>query len=251
MADIGFTLSGSANDKLNGLFAAFGLEISENLVLLGEYSPVAEFVTAGKFLRENNYLNLQSYSSSVVKKSNSLEFVLKYEFDKYFQIDIGFRYFSSKNYPYFRLDSEPPVAGFSIGFEDAKSYNWFVNLLFHPGPYGIFYGSFEYNQIKNSDGSFIPYHPKYKAALNYGYDFKNGLTGEAALEYFSKRYTDITNSSSLKSFFNAALRLEYQLISQILVSLQVTNLFNTKQFLWERYQEKPLDLIFGVNFLFN
>jgi len=247
MADIGFTLSGSGNDKLNGLFAAFGLEISDNLVLLAEYSPVAEFVTAGKFLRENNYLNLESYSSSVVKKSNSLEFVLKYEFDKYFQIDIGFRHFSSKDYPFFKPDTrEFPYNDFLLAFTDAKSYNEFINLLFHLGPYGIFYGSLEYHQIKNSNGSFIPYHPKYKASLNYAYNFNNEFKGEAKVEYLSGRIP-----STLKSFFNAALKLEYKFQSQILLWAQVTNLFNTKYYIWEGYQEKPLDIIFGVNFLFN
>ena len=251
MADLGFTFSGSGGNTLNTLFAAFGLELSQNLVLLAEYAPAAEFVTAGKFLRENNYFDPYYYSSYVVDKSNATEIVLKYEYDKYFQIDGGFRYFSSKNYPYFRLSGEPPVVGFALGFEDAKSYNGFVNLLFHLGPYGIFYGSLDYHQIKNSEGAFIPYHPKYKAALTYGYDFENGLRGEATLEYFSARYTDIANSNSLKSFFNAALKLEYKFKSQILLSLQVTNLFNTKYYSWEEYEEKPLDLIFGVNFLFN
>ena len=249
MADLGFTFSGSGGNTLNTLYAVFGLEISQNLVLLAEYAPVAEFVTAGKFLRENNYFNPQIYSSYVVKKSNAIEIVLKYEYDKYFQIDGGIRYFSSKAFPYFtNLDS---TGVFGLAFADAKSYNGFVNLLFHLGPYGIFYGSLDYHQIKNSEGSFIPYHPKYKAALTYGYDFKNGLRGEAAMEYLSGRYTDIANSNSLKSFVNAALKLEYKIKSQILLSLQVTNLFNTKRYLWEGYQEKPLDLIFGVNFLFN
>lgn len=249
MADLGFTFSGSGGNKLNGLFAAFGLEISENLVLLAEYSPMAEFVTAGKFLRENNYFNPHTYSSYVVDKSNETEIVLKYEYDKYFQIDGGFRYFSSKKYPYFTNLNNTGV--FELAFTNAKNYNGFVNLLFHLGPYGIFYGSLDYYKIKNASGSFIPYHPKYKAALTYGYDFMNGLNGEATLEYLSSRYTDIGNSNSLKSFFNAALKLEYKFRSQILLSLQVTNLFNTKRYLWEGYQEKPLDLIFGVNFIFN
>jgi len=249
MADLGFTFSGSGGSTLNTLYAAFGLEISQNLVLLAEYAPVAEFVTVGKFLRENNYFNPQIDSSYVVKKSNAFEVVLKYEYDKYFQIDGGIRYFSSKEFPYFtNLDG---TGVFGLAFTDAKNYNGFVNLLFHLGPYGIFYGSLDYHQIKNSEGSFIPYHPKTKAALTYGYDFKNGLNGEATLEYISGRFTDITNSSSLESFFIAALKLEYKLKSQIMLSLQVTNLFNTKRYLWEGYQEKPLDLIFGVNFLFN
>jgi len=249
MADLGFTLSGSGGDKLNGLFAAFGMEISDNLILLAEYSPIAEFVTTGKFLRENHYLNPQTYTSYLVKKSNAFDIVLKYEFDRYFQVDGGFRYFSSQEFPYF---TNPDSAGvFELEFTNAKSYNWFVNFLFHSGPYGIFYASLDYYKIKNDGGSFIPYHPKYKASLTYGYDFNNGLTGEATLEYLSKKYTDIANSSSLKSFFNAALKLEYKYKSQIVFSVQVTNLFNTKRYLWEGYQEKPLDLIFGVNFLFN
>ena len=252
MTDLGFTFSGSSGNTLNTLFAAFGLEISDNLVLLAEYSPVAEFVTSGKLLRENNYFNTQNYSSYVVDKSNATEIVLKYEYDKYYQIDIGFKHFSSKEFPYFRKQGGETFFGkFYLDFTDAKSYNWFVNLLFHPGPYGIFYGSLDYHQIKNSNGSFIPYHPKYKAALTYSYDFKNGFKGEATLEYLSGRYTDIANSNSLKSFFNAALKLEYKFKSQIMLWAQVTNLFSTKYYLWEEYQEKPLDLIFGVNFLFN
>jgi outer membrane receptor protein involved in Fe transport len=249
MADLGFTFSGSQGNSLNTVFAAFGLEISENLVLLAEYSPMAEFITTGKFLRENNYFNPQSYSSYAVKKSNATEIVLKYEYNKYFQIDGGFRYFSSKEFPYFINPADTGV--FDLAFTDAKSYNWFANLLFHLGPYGIFYGSFDFHQIKNSEGSFIPYHPETKGSLTYGYNFGNGFNGEAKLKYLSGRFTNIRNSRSVKSFFNAALKLEYQFKSQILLSLQVTNLFNTKYYLWEGYQEKPLDLIFGVNFLFN
>ncbi|RKY92245.1 MAG: hypothetical protein DRQ01_06555, partial [Ignavibacteriae bacterium] len=65
MADLGFTFSGSGGSTLNTLYAVFGLKISQNLVLLAEYAPVADFVTAGKFLRENNYFNPQIYSSYV------------------------------------------------------------------------------------------------------------------------------------------------------------------------------------------
>jgi len=249
MADLGFTFSGSSGNTLNTLFATLGLELSQNLVLLAEYSPLAEFVTSGSFLRENNYFNPHTYSSYVVKKSNAIEIILKYEYDKYFQVDGGIRYFSSKAFPYFTNPNSTGV--FELEFADAKSYNGFVNLLFHLGPYGIFYGSLEYQQIKNSDGSFIPYHPETKAALTYGYNFENGFYSEATLEYFSGRYTDIPNRNSLKSFFNAALKVEYKIKSQILLSLQVTNLFNTKRYLWEGYQEKPLDVAFGVNFLFN
>jgi len=249
MADLGFTFSGSQGNTLNTVFAAFGFEISENLVLLAEYSPMAEFVTAGSFLRENNYFNPQIYSSYVVKKSNAMEFALKYEYDKYFQIDGGFRYFSSKEFPYFTNLANTGV--FELAFIDAKSYNEFINLLFHLGPYGIFYGSLDFHQIKNSEGLFIPYQPKTKGSLTYRYNFGNGFNGEATLEYLSGRFTDIENSKSVKSFFNAAFKLEYQFKSKILLSLQVTNVFNTKRFLWEGYQEKPLDLILGVNLLFN
>ena len=249
MADLGFTFSGSGGTTLNTLFAAFGLELSQNLVLLAEYSPLAEFITAGKFLRENNYLNPHPYSSYVVKKSNAFEIALKYEYDKYFQVDGGIRYFSSKAFPYFTNPNGTGV--FELEFSDAKSYNGFVNLLFHLGPYGIFYGSIEYIDLKNSEGFLIPYQPETRATLTYGYDFKNGFNSETTLEYSSGRFTNLANSSSIKAFFNAALKVEYKIQSQILLSLQVTNLFNTKRFIWEGYQEKPLDLIMGVNLFFD
>ncbi len=221
-------------------------------MLLGKYSPQAEFVTVGKFLKVNNYLNPQEYSSDAVDKSNATEIVLKYEYDKYYQVNIGFKYFSSKEYLYFRPDTrEFPFDDFLMGFTDAKSFNWFADFLFHTGPYGVCYGRFDYHQIENSDGNNIPYHPKFKASLSYGYSFTKQFSGTATLLYLSKRFTDLTNSFSLNSFVNAALKVEYRFAEQILFSLHVTNLFNTKHYLWQNYQEKPLDLIAGISVLFN
>jgi hypothetical protein len=91
----------------------------------------------------NRYFNPQNFNNFYLKKTHNINAVLKYEYDKYFQIDGGFRYYSSDQLPYF-IDSIK-TGSFSLQSADAKSITIFSNLLFHLGPFGIFYGTIEYN----------------------------------------------------------------------------------------------------------
>lgn len=249
MADLGFTFSGSGSDEFNKPFASLGIELSKNLVLLAEYSPVAEFLTSGQFLRENEFFVQQVYTNSFYLKKDHTEIVVKYEYDKYFQVDGGLRYFRTDNLPYY---VNPGQEGFyRIAETDAKNFTGFVNLLFHLGPYGIFYGSLDISSTENSKNQQIPFYPTSIASLTYGYDFKNGLTAEATAKYLSKRYSDIENTSELDWLLDLGLEFQYKYDKQILFSLGITNILNRKIFIWDGYREKPLEVFFGVDFLFN
>jgi outer membrane receptor protein involved in Fe transport len=119
------------------------------------------------------------------------------------------------------------------------------------GPYGIFYASFNYNKIEESNGKKIPFYPNLKASLSYGYDFSNGLRADASVKYLSDRYADLQNTVKLKSFFNLGFKLTYMLKEQFLLTLEVENILNRKIYLWQGYQEKPLDASIGFNFFFD
>jgi hypothetical protein len=248
MLEAGFTFSRSGDNYLNALFASIGAELTTNLVLLGEYAPQGEFLTAGRFLRDNFYYDQQYLPQIFVKKKNKLRATIKYEFSTYYQIDGGLEYFSSNNFPYY---NNPNRTGFfEINTIDVKSFDFFLNLLYHIGPYGYFYAGFNYLDIKNSDSKKIPYYPNFKADLTYGYYFLPELRGEAKLNYLSERYADLENQVKLSGIWNLGLKITYDIDKYIGVFFELNNILNTKRFIWENYQEKPIDVLAGVNLFF-
>ena len=246
--EAGFTFSRSGDNYLNTLFASVGAELTKNLVLLAEYSPQGENLTAGRFLRDNFYYDQQYLPQIFLKKKNKLRTTLKYEFSTYYQIDGGLEYFSSDNFPYY---SNPNRAGFfGISTTDVKSFDFFLNLLYHLGPYGYFYAGFNYINIKNSDSKTIPYNPNFNANLTYGYYFMPEWKGEAKLNYLSDRYADLENQVKLSSIWNLDLKITYEIDKNIGVFFELNNILNTKRFIWENYQQKPIDMLAGVNIFF-
>ena len=249
LTEAGFTFSGSGSNTFHNVFVSLSTRLADQLVLMGEYNPSPEFLSSGHFLRQNEFLENSTFSTFFLKKKNQFKVALKFEYDKYFQIDGGLKYFSSDNYPFFsRIDSS---GLFNIGFTDVKNYNLFANFLFHYGPYGVFYASIDLFDVNNSAKKRIPYQPDVATSFAYGYDFQNGFMGKLKLEYQSRRYTDLENTSTIGGFFNAGLELEYQFGNNISILFQLNNLLNQKIYYWEGYKRKPLDAVLGINFLFN
>ncbi|HEY7750879.1 MAG TPA: hypothetical protein VH917_01205 [Ignavibacteriaceae bacterium] len=249
LAEGGFTFSRSGDEFLNNIYASLSAEVSKNFVILGEYTPVGEYLTSGKMLRQNFYFNPQSYNRLFIKKKNMVNIALVYEYDQYFQIDGGLRYFRTGNIPYY---NDPDTTGvFQIATTDAKQFSLYTNLLFHLGPYGIFYGSFELLDLNNSDGKRIPYQPVAQSSVTYGYPFTPQFMGKVILEHLSSRFTDIENTDELEGVFNLGAVLEYKLRNNILLSLGVYNILGTKIYYWDNYQERPFELMLGASLLFD
>lgn len=251
MLEAGFTFSAAGGDKLNGLYASVSAEVAKNLILFGEYSPVGENITAGKFLRNNFYYDQQDLKRVFLKKKNQLRATLKYEFDKYYQIDGGIEFYDADNLPYY---NNPDSSGFfEVMTSDATSWDFFLNMLYHLGPYGYFYGSLNYLNVQDSDSRKVPYYPGLKASLNYGYDFSQDWKGEVKLGYLSDRYADIENSDERKlpGIFDLGLKVSYTIQRNFGVFFELNNVLNTKRAVWEGYQEKPIDALLGFNYFFD
>ncbi|GBD87316.1 hypothetical protein BMS3Abin03_01245 [bacterium BMS3Abin03] len=248
-AEVGYTFSNSGNQKFNNLYASFSLKLSRNLVLLGEFSPYAEFITSGKFLRKNDYFNAANFDNLFFRKSNYYNIVLKYEYGKYYQVDAGLKHYKSGDLPYF---SGSDLSGqFDVATADAEEYNAYVNLLYHAGPYGLLYGSFDYFRVKDKSGRKLPYYPAFKANITYGYRFDIGLLAEILVDYNSGRYTNIQNTKRLNSFFNLGLKFTYTVKNSLIVKFEFQNLLNRDIFYWNGYKEKPIDVLAGFNYLFD
>jgi len=251
MLEAGFTFSASGGDKLNGLYAAVSAEVAKNLTLFGEYAPIGENINAGKLIRHNYYFDQQELQRVFLKKKNKFRATLKYEFDKYYQVDGGIEFYDADNLPYYNnSDSSGFFEALTL---DATSWDIFLNLLYHLGPYGYFYGSINYLNVRDSDSRKVPYYPGIKASLFYGYYFSEEWKGEVKLSYLSDRYADLENSDvrKLPSIIDLGLKASYKIQSNFGVFFELNNVLNSKRAVWEGYQEKPIDVLIGFNYFFD
>ncbi len=243
-AGVNYFNSGGTNNIYP--YGSVAIKLNNSLTLFGEYSPSVELLTNLSFLEQNKYFIPQQFINKLVKYSNSFKASIKYEYRRILEIDAGAQYNNSPFYPYF---SESSTKGFFTSLDaDAESIGGFVNLFFHLGRFGYFYSSAEYNNTTDNNGNTIPYHPKAKANLVYGYEFLFGLKAELDVYYNSKSYADLQNTKEVKQFFDAGLNFDYKLMQNFSVTLKVNNLSDHKNFYWLGYQEKPVDVIAGIKY---
>jgi hypothetical protein len=242
----GWTFSRGAGETYNAVYASVALKLDKNITLFGEFAPTPEFMSPGNFVIKNNYLNVDSIGSIYWKKSNALTASVKYEFDKYFQIDGGLKYFTSNAFPYFGASSDS--GKFDLHYADMKKISPYANFLFYLGPYGEFYSSVELSDIRDKDGNQIPYQPALNLDASYTYKFNNGLTSIARINYQSKRFADIKNEISVGDYFDLGFSFIYSFQPNLDLTLDINNLLNQKNYLWNGYREVPLNIIFGINY---
>ncbi|NWF90637.1 MAG: hypothetical protein HXY50_14395 [Ignavibacteriaceae bacterium] len=231
------------NDKIYP-YLFVGYMINSRLSVFGEYSPEVIFETNGHAVDRNPYFYIQNFVNHVYEKKNSMHVSAKYEFETYYEINGGLKYYSSDSNPYF--ESSALAGRFNIKKTRVSSYSGYVNLLFHSGPYGYFYGTIELNETKMGNGNILPYHPVFVSYLTYGYKFDIGLNSELTLNYSSKQFTDILNKNYLNPFVDLSLDLSYTISKGFQLTLELNNLLNRKNYRWLNYQEPQLDLSAGL-----
>jgi len=192
----------------------------------------------------NPYFYIHNFVNLIYEKKNSFHISFKYNYDKFYEINGGLKYFSSSTLPYF--ESSALHGRFNVAEAEAKSYTGYMNLLFHLGPYGYFYGSAELNETKNNNGKTLSYYPVLKSYLTYGYNFDFGLNPELTLDYRSKQYINISNNNSINPFVNLGTKLTYKIAPDFSLTFELNNLLNRKNYRWFEYQEMPIDMLFGL-----
>jgi hypothetical protein len=218
--------------------------IGSRFSIFAEYSPSTVFLGNGYFLGMNPYFYIQNFTNVFYEKKNAFNLSAKFEYDKFYEISGGIKYFSSATFPYFK--SSDLEGRFDIVTTSVKNYTEYINLLFHLGPFGYFYGSVEFNQAKTDDEKFLPYNPNVKSYSTYGYNFDFGLNTELTLFYLSEQYIDILNNNSINPFVNLDVRFVYKLEDDFNLTFVINNLLNRKNYQWYDYQEPPLDIVFGM-----
>jgi hypothetical protein len=242
---LGFNYQHSDSNNFFSPYASMSIYFSKGLSLYGEYSPQAEFWGGEHFLQSNDYFMAERFSNIFFKKNTAFSAALKYEYYTYVEINGGIKYYKSDNLPYF---FDTTAGMFDLATIEAKSYTAFVNLLFHPGPGGIFYATAEANNTKDNNGNTVPYFPAAKVTFNYGYNFTNDLETETNLTYLSGIHTVINSENTLRPYINLGVKLGYQLFPDFYLTFKISNLINHNNYIWQGYKELPMDLTAGLNY---
>jgi hypothetical protein len=247
-ASFGFNYDKIDTDFSFSPYLGIGVNIDQGISLYAEYSPNANFLEATHFADINPYFRAQKFSNIFMKENSEFNVAMKYEYFTYFEIDGGIKYKSSDNYPYFTDAAEKGI--FDVRTTSANNFTAYINLLFHRGPYGYFYATGEFSDTRDSAGFLLPYYPKVKASLNYGYNFVDGFNAEINLNYNGGVYSDLQNTNYIKNYINLGLKLSYSIQSNLDLTAQLQNITNNKNYFWKGYQELPFDLTGGIKLRF-
>lgn len=229
-------------------FVSAALKLDNSLSFYGEYAPHADLISASWFLNKNPYLNSITLSNAYVHYDNSIKLEIKYEYEKYFQINGGFKVLSSTEMPYYKNSN---VSGkYDVAADDARILSAFADLLFHMGPLGYFYGNVEFSATADTAGYSLPYVPGTSASLIYGYNFsKIKLNSEIKLNYTSGVYTDVPNLTKLGNNLDLGLKFAYQYKPMFFFTLEFSNLMFQDNYKWAAYKEMPFNVTAGISLI--
>jgi hypothetical protein len=245
-AFFGFNYQVALGNNFFSPYASLAFKFNKNLTLYGQFAPYADFITAGEFLKINPYLNVQQRRNIFVENQFFIKASVKYEYDKYFQVNGGVEISTSDNMPYFAVVEE--TGRFNLLDADGRRIKVFMDFLFHPGPFGVFYGTVEFNRTTDSVSNYLPYNPLMRAEVSYGYNFDFGLSARANLEFNSSSYADLANKIEIDPYYNLGVDLSYKIANNFSLTFALSNLLGGDNYRWYGYKETPLDFIAGVNY---
>ncbi len=238
-----------SRDDINTFFSPkvrLKTKISGKLSAFAEFSPGTEFLTISDFINMNRYYSLSQTENIFLKRNNSLKFSLEYGFLQYFEIDGTFEYNRFDNLPYFQRDVNP--GNFNIyNLNGVDDFSVAVNSYFDFLDYGKLTLNLKY-QIIEKNGAQIPYYPLFKSTAVYWYGFENGIDVTARMNYSSKIYADVGNTVTVPDYLTIGFSLGYELFDSFKLTLDADNLLNRKNYLFENYRAKTLDIAAGFEY---
>lgn len=246
-AKIGLTYSTQDSNSFFAPTAFVSAKLGNNLALFGEYSPNAEFNTISKLAAMNRYYSIGAVQNIFTEIKSNFKVTLKYQYEKYFEIAAGVGYSKIDNFVYFEEVVIPGTFDLQTADDVKKTYA-FADLLFHLGPYGEFYSNSVYQSLKNSADNYIPYNPKFTTDLIYSYNLSNDLYLQAGIQFAFDYFGDSFNMNKINNYNNLFGSLGYSITSNLLFKATVENILNNNNYKFNRYKEKPFDVVAGVEY---
>lgn len=227
--------------------AAVTTKFSDKIFLTGEFSPSTTFLSRKDLTSMNRFYKLNATDNIYLKEKYKTKAALVYKYLKYFQVSVGGSYARIDNLPYFVYQLGP--GDFTLAtLNRVDKTKLFLNLLFFQGPSGELFGAANYQSVLDANGNQVPYYPKFGIDINYSYPITQTLNAKAKLNYSSGIFTDLANKNRLNNYLNLSVYLNYKLSKNLVVTFSAENLLNRKNFLFENYRAKTIDVYGGFEY---
>lgn len=236
----------AGDDKLSPVFKG-GFRFSKAISLFGEFNQDAEFITNADFIAKNPYYIISEKDNFFYKKKANVKINFKYEYETYYEINGGFFFVKSDNYPYFCDTAE--AGKFSIAAAKADKIGIFTNLLFHLGPFGKFYGDISLQKVSLKEGKHMPYEPLLSSNLSYSYKFKSGLLARAGLSLYALNYYSVDTDEKESFYSDLSLFLSHSINENFNIFAEANNILSSGNYYWRGYKAMPFNVKIGFEYI--
>jgi hypothetical protein len=242
-----------ATNTLNNNESTLALKTTLSYLPNMNYSVRVEFLTGLEkdfykdFFRQNPYITITN-GFMYPKVSAIIRGIVQYLPDTKKGITLTAALNFYEKYPYFNSDS---LNNIDLLFETANIIKlkgegfWeFTSNDKLIGSIGFNIGMLEYQN------NVIPYLPPIQTSLNYLRKWSDDFNSEIGFLYNSARYTDKDNKNQINSYLNLFAKANYQILEKLQLFLELDNLTNNNNMLWQGYRERGLFGSFGINWQF-
>lgn len=244
---LGWHHSGIENKELSAPYGTVTFKLSNRLTFVGKYHPNTEFYTYNYFIHRNKYIGVNSIENIFQENNSHTSVLFKYQYMKYYEINIGGSFANVNNLPYFD-DTETAGIFLLNTTGEIEKIQAYINMLFHSGPYGFFYGEVNYNQVKFDNGTRVPYYPSFTSSLIYGFDFGETTTVKTKLDLMFENFAGVENSIELPNYLDLSIFVDYKISGNLKLTLAVENILNNENYIYNGYLEKTIDFIGGIKY---
>ncbi len=214
-----------------------------------DYSVRAEFYTgldkdfATTFYRQNPYLDI--INEIVYPRASAIiKGIVQYQPDTKKGITINGSLNFYEYYPFFNSDSLNSV---DLLFETANIIKLSTEGFWEITKNSKLNGTFGTNlAILDYQSNTIPYIPKIFGSLAYRLQFFTKGNIEIGFLYNSMQYADKNNKNELNSYFNLYGRIDYEIYQNIRIDIELNNLTNNDNYLWQGYRERGIFARLGL-----
>lgn len=230
-------------------FVSASVKLEKGISLFAEYHPQFNFYSIRDLIMINRNLRLNNSQNYFKKDVSQFKVAVKYEYQTQLDISAGFEARTSNNYFYFE---DRNTKGFFDSYkeDDVRTIILFVNSSFITSRFGSVFGEFNVQDTRTSFNNIIPYTPGITFTVAYNYKFNFGLDAIVRYKYAGKSYADIQNLTRIPYFSKLDLNLRYELFTNFYTTAEFNNIFNSKNFYWNSYQEKTFDTLLGIEYHF-
>jgi len=254
MPSVGFQIGGGANYYQSATkssiypYALISLKMGNSITILGEYTPGFTRLSPVSFQTKNPYTDLLQLTGNIEERTLDIKGALKFEYDKYFEINAGVRYAKSDNRAYFEDINADGIFNIAA-ISGVSTFELNTNFLFYNGPSGEFYANAAYLETRSGD-FYLPYIPQISGEAYYRFNMLSFLRLEPGIEIKLKSYESIVNDSELPAYYDLKLNICVEIYESFLIDFRFSNILNRENFIFRNYPGKPSDLNVRAEFRF-